>query len=129
MRSFKLRFQNTTVGNTAKNKSVAELKAIVRQISNGLDGEMSMNPLFEKYANLMTAASSPQVVLTVGSHRIFTFLQRLNGRTADAIFPASWMASTVHSVIWYAFFVPITATRYIMNEERAMVVLRVIMGI
>jgi hypothetical protein len=77
----------------------------------------------------MTALVSPQVVLMVGSHRIFTFLQMLNGKTADAIFPASWIARIAHNAILYAFFVPRTATRYMIKEDRAKVVLRVTMGI
>lgn len=60
---------------------------------------------------------------------MFTFLQMLNGKTADAIFPASWMARITHSAILYAFFVPRTATRYMIKEVRAKVVLRVTMGI
>lgn len=48
----------------------------------------------------MTAALSPQVVLIVGFQRILTSLQRLRGSTAEAIFPASWMAMTVHNAIW-----------------------------
>ena len=98
MRSFKLRFQKTTVGNTAKNRSAAELKAKSYQIYCYVDGRLRKNSLLEKYANLITAASSPQVVLTVGSHKIFTFLQILNGRTADVIFPASWIARMTHSM-------------------------------
>lgn len=34
IRNFKLRFQKTTVGNTAKNKSAAELKAMTDYIRN-----------------------------------------------------------------------------------------------
>ena len=87
------------------------------------------NLLFEKYANWKTFLLSTQVVLTVGSHSTFTFLQMLKGRTAETIFPASWITSITHSKILYAFFVPRTATRYMMKEDRAIVVLKVTMGI
>lgn len=77
----------------------------------------------------MTALLSPQVVFTVGSQRILTLRQMLRGRTAETMLPESCQIMITHNTNLYVLLEPRIARRYMIKEQRAIVVLIVTIGI